>query len=68
MEQLKRGISTLQHLVPTLSRFVLNPGKHLLSALFSKSEASTGLKRATCVFRGLICGGQQRAGGMWKVV
>ena len=46
MEQLKRGISTLQHLVPTLSRFVLNPGKRLPVSLVRQIRSLHGIKKS----------------------
>ena len=46
MEQLKRGISTLQHLVPTLSRFVLSPGKRLPVSFVQQIRSLHGIKKS----------------------
>lgn len=43
MEQLKRGISTLQHLIPTLSRF---PGKRLPVSFVQQIRSLHGIKKS----------------------
>lgn len=45
----ERGISTLQHLVPTLSRFVLSPGKPLTCQSVQQIRSLHGLKRYVCI-------------------